>query len=198
MNGTVTTSGNGTLAPGNSFGTLTVNGPLTLGGIAVMELNKSGATLTSDLVNGITALTYGGTLALLANGDPLLSGDAFKLFNAVSYTGAFVTLNLPALKPGLSWDTTRLLSDGTIAVISRIPNTLSPNYVAVATTTHGHLIRFLGTAAQNYVVQQAGVLSGPWSDLSPVIPADGTGLVQFEDTNAPLPTVRFYRTHAVP
>jgi len=197
VNGAVTTSGNGTLAPGNSFGTLTVNGALTLGGIAVMELNKSGATLTSDLVNGITALSYRGTLALVANGDPLVSGDAFKLFSTVSYTGAFATLNLPALNPGLSWDTTRLLSDGTIAVVPS-PNTLSPNHVTVAATTHGHLVRFLGTAAQNYVVQQAEVISGPWHDLSPAIAADGTGLVQFEDTNAPLPSVRFYRAHAVP
>ena len=118
VNGAVTTSGTGTLAPGNSIGTLTVNGVLTLGGMAVMEFNKSGATLTSDLVNGITALSYGGTLALVANGDPLISGDAFKLFNAVSYAGAFATLSLPTLNAGLSWDTTRLLADGTIAVVA--------------------------------------------------------------------------------
>jgi hypothetical protein len=85
-----------------------------------------------------------------------------------------------------------------VFVTVTLPNTPLPNHVTIALTTNGHLIRFLGTASQNYVVQQAGVLAGPWSDLSSALTADGTGLVQFEDTNAPLPAVRFYRTHTAP
>ena len=78
------------------------------------------------------------------------------------------------------------------------PNMLSPEHVTIALTANGRLIRFLGTPAQNYVVQRADALPGPFVDLSPLITADTTGLVQFEDTNAPLPAVRFYRAHAVP
>ena len=127
VNGAVTISGPGTLAPGASIGTLAVNGALTLGGTALLEVSKSGATLTNDLVNGITALTYGGTLTLLASGDPLGAGDVFKLFNATTYASAFATLNLPALTAGLSWDTTALLVNGTITVTA---GTTAPSLVA--------------------------------------------------------------------
>ena len=121
VNGSVTISDRGTLAPGEFIGTLTVNGALTLGGIALMEINKSGANITNDRVNGIGALTYGGTLTLRAGGDAPAAGDAFKLFNAANYSGVFATLHLPALAPGLSWDTSRLTVDGTITVTSGRP-----------------------------------------------------------------------------
>lgn len=116
VNGALTTSGNGTLAPGASIGTLTVNGTATLGGNAVMEANKNGTTFTSDLVGGISTLTYGGTLTLLASGDALVAGDTFKLFDATTYISAFASFNLPALDAGLSWDTSRLIVDGAIVV----------------------------------------------------------------------------------
>lgn len=116
INGAVVSSASGTLAPGASIGTLTINGSLALGGATVMEINRSGATLASDLITGVSTLTYGGTLTLVASGNPLGAGDAFKLFDAVSYSGAFASLNLPALGGGLVWDSSRLIVDGTIAV----------------------------------------------------------------------------------
>ena len=84
----------------------------------VMEVNKTGATLTNDLINGITSLTYGGTLTLVATGDPLSAGDSFHLFDAVTYSGGCATLNLPDPGVGLAWDTSSLFTSGTIAVVS--------------------------------------------------------------------------------
>ncbi len=117
----------GTLAPGTSVGMLTVNNTLTLAGTAVMEINKNGATLTADKVTGISTLTYGGTLTVAATGDALAIGDTFDLFDASSFTGAFSTLNLPALPDGLSWDTGSLATDGTIKVSGAAPR-LSVKY----------------------------------------------------------------------
>jgi len=125
VNGAVVVSASGTLSPGASIGTITINGPLTLSGATVMEINKSGAVLTSDLVNGITTLTYGGTLTLVASGDALASGDSFKLFDAASYSGAFATLTLPALGAGLAWDSSRLIVDGTISVSTTAATSLT-------------------------------------------------------------------------
>src|SRR6185369_7373892 len=59
---------------------------------------------------------YGGTLTLVASGDPLASGDSFNLFDAATYSGAFATLTLPALGAGLAWDSSQLIVDGTIRV----------------------------------------------------------------------------------
>jgi fibronectin-binding autotransporter adhesin len=117
--GPVVVAPGGTLAPGLSIGTMTVANSLSLSGATVMEINKTGATRTSDRVLGITALTYGGTLTVQASGDALAVGDTFDLFDAAAFTGEFVTLNLPALAPGLVWETCGLTVDGTIRVGSQ-------------------------------------------------------------------------------
>jgi autotransporter-associated beta strand protein len=108
----------GTLAPGLSIGTLTFSYSLELSGTTLMEINKSGAALTSDHVQGGNPLTFGGTLNIVASGDPLAAGDAFDLFDTISPGGGFTTVNLPALPAGLAWDTSMLYADGTIKVVA--------------------------------------------------------------------------------
>jgi fibronectin-binding autotransporter adhesin len=125
VGGPVAVEANGTLAPGLTIGTLTVNGALTLAGRAVMQVNKSGATLTSDLVQGVTTLTLGGNLSVLVSGDALAIGDTFNLFDAASFAGAFHSFTLALPGPGLAWDTSKLAVDGTISVISAAPPTLT-------------------------------------------------------------------------
>lgn len=110
----------GTLSPGLSsapVGTFTLGSVPTLSGTVAMDINKSGATLTSDKVELTTGtLTYGGTLKVTASGDTLALGDTFNLFDASAFAGSF-TLDLPGLPTGLVWDTSTLLVDGTIAVV---------------------------------------------------------------------------------
>lgn len=125
LNGSVTVQTAGTLAPGASIGALTVNGPLTLSGTTVMEINKSGVTLTNDQIIRISLLTYGGTLTVAATGDPLAAGDAFELFDATNYTSAFTSFNLPVLGGGLDWDSSQLLVSGTIQVVASGSPTLA-------------------------------------------------------------------------
>ena len=107
------------MAPGTSIGTLTLNsGPITLPVSTVMEISKQNATLTNDVLRTTSALTYGGTLTIvvLANVPAFAAGDMFRLFDAPGYVGAFGGFNLPALTPGLAWDTSKLSVDGTISV----------------------------------------------------------------------------------
>lgn len=120
LRGTGTVSGNvtvnGTVAPGEGIGTLNFAGDLTLAGTAQFELNK-GFTLSSDLAVVTNALMYGGTLAVTATGAALGAGDTFNLFDAASFGGAFSTYQLPTLGAGLTWDTSRLLADGSLVVV---------------------------------------------------------------------------------
>ena len=111
------TTVNGTLAPGNSIGTLNFSSTLTLGGTSAFEISKSGFTLASDLAAVSGALTLGGTLNVTVSGDALAMGDTFDLFNAPTFSGTFTTLNLPALDIGLEWDATNLGTDGTLTVV---------------------------------------------------------------------------------
>ncbi len=121
--GTGTVSGSttvsGTLSPGvGGIGTLTVSNDLTLNaaGTAALQIHKSGATRAADKVQGMTTLTYGGTLAVTASGDTLAAGDSFTLFSATTYAGSFTTFALPALPAGLAWDTSTLAANGTISI----------------------------------------------------------------------------------
>jgi uncharacterized repeat protein (TIGR02543 family) len=118
INGAVTVQNSASLAPGNSsIGTLTVKGSLTLAGTTAMDINKTGATLTSDLVTGVSTLTFGGTLTVIASGDALAAGDSFTLFSASHFMGTFAATNLPALAAGLHWDLSQLAQNGSIRVL---------------------------------------------------------------------------------
>ncbi len=118
IGGAVNVQSGGTLAPGvSAIGTLTMNNSVTLSGTTQMEISKSGGTLTSDRVSGITTVTYGGTLVVTNAGpDALVAGNIFTLFSATTRTGSFTSITLPTLASGLTWDTSRLSVDGTIAV----------------------------------------------------------------------------------
>ena len=113
----------GTLSPGASLGTLTINNTLSLAGLTVMEINKTGGVRASDRVQGVSTLAYGGTLTVSWSGDALVSGDSFTLFTASSYAGSFASVSLPALDAGLTWDASRLAVDGSIQVIGLQPVT---------------------------------------------------------------------------
>src|SRR5262249_16237333 len=65
LGGTVSVQFGGTVAPGDGApGALTINSTLTLAGSAVMEVGKSGSTLTSDQIVGLTTVVYGGSLVV--------------------------------------------------------------------------------------------------------------------------------------
>jgi hypothetical protein len=67
-------------------------------------------------VNGTASLN--GTLDVIADGNyPLPLGSSFQVLQFTSESGQFTTLELPALNPGLSWDTSALYTTGTISIV---------------------------------------------------------------------------------
>jgi len=100
---------------GADISTLIFSNALTLAGTTVMTLNRTNAQKASR-VAGVTTLTYGGGLSVINAGSTLQAGDAFTLFNAASYNGAFTYTILPPLNVGLVWDTSQLLTNGSISV----------------------------------------------------------------------------------
>jgi autotransporter-associated beta strand protein len=122
-NGTVigTVTANGTVAPGESIGTLTFSNTLVLAGTSMMEIDRLNAPYADLIV--ANAITYGGTLVVANTGDPLQAGDTFTLFSAPTRGGSFSLLSMPPLDPTLSWDTSKLAVDGTIKVGSGISTT---------------------------------------------------------------------------
>jgi autotransporter-associated beta strand protein len=137
LKGPITIQSGGRLAPGVSIGTLTISNSLNLSGVTIMELNA--ATHTSDLVRGLTSVTYGGTLVLSNLAGAITASDTFKLFSANIYRGTFAALT-PA-NPGadLAWNTNTLTTDGTLRVVSTAP-------AGITNTISGSLLNLLWPA----------------------------------------------------
>jgi autotransporter-associated beta strand protein len=119
MGGPVTVQTGATLAPGSGgIGTISIINSLSLAGTTVMELNRTNSP-TCDRATGISTLTSGGALTVVNLGPDLRAGDTFTLFRATNHSGAFTTLSLPALNPGLAW-ADRLAVDGSISITPAI------------------------------------------------------------------------------
>jgi outer membrane autotransporter protein len=102
----------GTLSPGASIGTLTINNTLTLHADSTTRMEINATASTRDQVVGVTTLSYGGTLAVVNLGGVLTVNDSFKLFTAETYTGAFAAITPATPAPGLAWEVSTLATDG--------------------------------------------------------------------------------------
>jgi outer membrane autotransporter protein len=136
-NGTITGAivNNGTLAPGNSIGTLTVSGSYTqaAGSTYQVEVDSTGA---SDRINvgGApgTATLNGGTVQVLAAGGTYGHTTTYTILNATGgVTGTFagVTSNFAFLTPSLSYDADDVFL--TLTLNGFTFNQLTPNQRAV-------------------------------------------------------------------
>ncbi len=126
IGGPVQVNAGSTLSPGNGIGVLAISNTLALapGSITAVDINKSAGG--NDEVIGLTSVTYGGTLSINNQGAAFAAGDAFKLFDARGYSGAFGRIIPITPGVGLAWDTGTLAIDGTL----RVTGTNSPNITA--------------------------------------------------------------------
>jgi autotransporter-associated beta strand protein len=109
----------GTFAPGNSPGLVTVTGDLLLTGTSMTQM-ELGSLVRGTGYDGIDvggSLSFGGTLSItLINGFAPALGDSFQLFTFTSFGGSFAHVNLPEITSGLTWNTSRLLDQGTLSI----------------------------------------------------------------------------------
>ncbi len=105
-----------------SFGgtnTFTVANPPLLAGSLKLVISKGATPFSSKLSVTSGTLTNGGSLTVSnLGGSPLAVGDTFTLFSAAGFTGTFTSVSLPALAPGMVWDTSSLATAGTITIIA--------------------------------------------------------------------------------
>jgi len=159
IGGTVTV--NGTLRPGNNnLGTLTVNNSVGLqpGSTTVVELNRT-STPNSDRL-AATSITLGGSLVVTNIGGTLQGGDSFILFTG-TLSGSITPVTLPALGPGMSWDTSALNSAGTISVIGAA----TPPTISAVALAGGNLVLTVsgGVADAIYYVINSPNVTAPLS-----------------------------------
>jgi autotransporter-associated beta strand protein len=111
----------GTVAPGESCGTLTVN-DMTFADGSLLDIQLGGAQPGSlyDVLSstGTIALQPGSRMKLsFVDGFEPMAGTAFDILDFSSLTGSFSTLDLPVLSGGRWWNTGNLYLNGTISVV---------------------------------------------------------------------------------
>ena len=156
----------GTLAPGvGGIGTLTVSNTLTLLGNTAADINKTANT--SDLVTGISTVTYGGTLSINNLAGTLAAGDSFTLFSATAHASSFSTFSPTTPGAGLVWNFT----NGVLSVVSAV--VASPT---LGLAQSGNQLTFSWTGSFKLQSQTNSLdtgLAGNWADY----PAGGTSPV---------------------
>lgn len=110
----------GGYSPGNSPAAVSLAGDAVFGAGNQLTIEIAGVTRGTGfdalLVTG--HLTLGGALNVtLLNGFTPAKGQQFDLFDWGTQTGTFSSVNLPALANGMSWDTTKLYTNGSVDVV---------------------------------------------------------------------------------
>ena len=133
----------GTLAPGNSPGTLTISNGLTLDGGSFLSFEIDAAdpssSVLNDLITGVTDLTLGGTLNLSGNGDftALTEGTSWRL---IDFSGGLIDNILtigtaPTLASGLSFSVDTSTANQVNLVIVPEPGSLGLAVLGLAVTS---------------------------------------------------------------
>jgi hypothetical protein len=107
----------GTFAPGLSP-TILLAGNIALASTSTLIMEVGGTTAGSgyDQIQSTGSITFDGTLQVsLINGFPPAAGQSFNLFDWVTSSGTFDTLQLPTLA-GLTWNTSQLYTTGVLSV----------------------------------------------------------------------------------
>jgi autotransporter-associated beta strand protein len=163
VNGSIDTSGGGTVAPGTSIGTLTVTNNAALLSTTVMEINR-GAVPNADKLVAAT-IQLGGTLNIQNIGFNLQPGDTFDLFDAATITDFGVTVQGPE---GVVFDTTQLTVNGTITVTAA---PTPPQITSTVLQAGNQLVSSGtgGTAFGTYWVLSSTDVAAPLAAWSPVL-----------------------------
>jgi outer membrane autotransporter protein len=134
--GSTTIASGGILAPGNSIGTLTVNGNLnfTAGSVYRVEVDAAGNNDRTNVTG--TATLNGGTVDVQASAGTYAANTTYTLLNATGgRTGAFsgVTSNLAFLTPTLGYDANNVFLSLARNDISFSAVAVTPNQIAIST-----------------------------------------------------------------
>jgi autotransporter-associated beta strand protein len=164
VSGSVNVLSGGKLTVGNTSDSLAVGNSLVLNAGSTTTLQIQHSPATNSSVSAVNAVTFGGALVVTNLAGTLTNGDAFPLFTANNFSGAFTSLTLPALATGLFWNTNLFYVSGTLAVA-----TTNPPLIATFATdgTTFSVNGSGGVPAWNYVVLTATNLAAPvWTPVA--------------------------------
>ncbi len=173
IGGAVTVNGGATVRvnpAATGVGKLTFASSLTFnsGATNVSCVSRNGGVATNDLLQVSGAVTFAGTLVVTNIGTHALAlGDSFKLFKAGTYAGNLTNFILPSLTNGLSWNTSTLATNGTLAVVvSSYKLTYLAGANGTISGTSPLTVNYGASGSAITAVANSGYLFANWSDGS--------------------------------
>jgi hypothetical protein len=174
--------------------TVAVNGGIFPGDGDTLAAVTNGTTIAATYNASTETLTLSGSDSL-TNYQQVLRTVAFSSSNVdPTHGGAYPTR-------GITWTVTDGVLTSPVAT-SSVTLVAAPapaaNRISFVVTAGNWILLYTGTSGQNYVVQFAASLPGPWSDLSPVLTANSAGLIAYNGLSQPRFGNRFYRVRTAP
>jgi hypothetical protein len=152
------------LIAGNNRAGTVEDSPVNLSVAKLLATAKRPTGLSLKISSVTSASTNGGSVVLTGN--------------VITYTPApkFVGQDLFAYTLDDGIDT----AQGIVTVTVTPANEQSLTIISITKTANSVQLQFAGIPGRKYVVQSAASVTGPWADLSGVLIADQTGLIQFD------------------
>lgn len=191
--GPISVQPGGTLTPGASVGTMTLNSSLSLdGGNLIFEVNKLLSPSNDVIVvgTGLAVVTTPGTVIINNLGPALAVGNTFQLFSQPLGSGELLTVT----GSGATW-TNRLATDGTVQVltVSAVTRPVIAS-VSLASPTSLVLSGSSGLAGGPYTVRSSTNVTSPLAGW--IVEASGNfdanGNFSVTNTVAPGVPQKFY------
>lgn len=207
-NGTVTGTGTigvnttnvGKIIPGNSIGTLTITGSLSLDPSSEIIMEIQGGPPISDLLNVTGALNFAGKLTVnLIGMGSVMPMDLFTLFNCGTCAGTFSMINLPGMPS--EWEVQYNATNFRIKYIGTTPFPIELLYFDAKADGRTALITW-GTATEynnDYMAVERSADGRAWQEIGRVSGAGTTTIPQHYRLvdEKPLPGNNYYRLRQV-
>lgn len=186
----------GTIGAGNAsgIGIFTISGNLNVQGKANLRIDKTGGNPTSDLINGVSEATYGGSLVVTnttSDATPLVAGDTFTLFSTTTHIGTFASI-IGSPGAGLAYR-----FNPTNGVLSVVAFTTASNPTNITFSVSGNTLALswpldhLGWFLQSQTNSLATGLKNNWVDV-----AGSDSVTQTNITINPANPTAFFRLRA--
>ncbi|MGA4579766.1 autotransporter-associated beta strand repeat-containing protein [Limisphaera sp. VF-2] len=195
LDGQLIAAGTARVAPGeDGIGTLTISGSALLSGVTEIEVD--GGEGRADQVRTVQGgLSFGGRLVISLRNGPPAGGSSFPVFVSGNgqFTGNFAEVILPELPPGLSWDTSRLTTEGILAVVGMAQ---PPRIEQVIRTPDGLILQGSGgTPGGTFRVLSSPDVTLPLAQWQVIDTGrfDGQGFFEVRLPISTEPGARFYR-----
>jgi autotransporter-associated beta strand protein len=190
ISGQVTVQTGCVFAPGNPLGTMTISNSLTLQAGSTTWITVKASTQAHDTIQGLSGVSYGGTL-MVSNlaGTPTV-GQSYPIFNSTNASGDFASLT-PQLTGAVRWRFNP--ANGILSVIStnqqpRFAGSQRSGSTLVLSVTNGV------PGGTNYVLATTNLAlpKTSWSRVATNLFDAGGGYNWTNMINPPPPTQRFF------